>query len=164
MPHIGDRCHNAVRWWTHLSSCHVCGWLQVSLTKMLLAVSCLYLACSVPNITARVSPMVLPEAKLGGRYHNLYMVGTLLVHLSAAINSSLNFFFYVYMGSRFRRKLHDTFRCPRCCRPISNRLHCSQRQRVQGARISMVSFGIRGRRCVVHNHRSYGCQAPEAEV
>ena len=78
---------------------------EVALTRMLIAVSCLFIACTVPNIVVRVAPFFLPEFRLGGRHQNLLVVGALLVHVSPTVNSSLNFFFYFKMGSKFRKTL-----------------------------------------------------------
>ena len=85
---------------------------ELALTRMLIAVSCLFIACTLPNIFFRVSQAVVPEFRLGGRYQNLLIILALLVYVAPAINSSLNFFFYFQMGSRFRKTLTDL--C--CCR------------------------------------------------
>ena len=52
---------------------------------------------------------IVPEFQLGRRYQNLFMVGIMLSHLTPAINSSLNFFFYFKMGSKFRATVYAIF-------------------------------------------------------
>ena len=86
---------------------------EVALTRMLIAVSCLFIACTLPNILVRVAPFFLPEFRLGGRHQNLLVVGALWVHFSPTVNSSLNFFFYFKMGTRFRKTLASL-----CCRCV----------------------------------------------
>ena len=84
---------------------------EVAVTRMLIAVSCVFIACTVPNIVGRVAPFFLPEFRLGGRQQNLLLVSTTVLHASPAINSSVNFIFYYKMGSRYRMVLRGLL-CP----------------------------------------------------
>ena len=84
---------------------------EVAVTKMLIAVSCVFIVCSVPNILIKVTPFFLPGFTIGGKNQNLFLLGVSLSHFFPAINSSINFFFYFKMGSRFRVELKTLF-CP----------------------------------------------------
>ena len=84
---------------------------EVAVTRMLIAVSCVFIVCSVPNIVFKVTPFFLPGFTMGSKYQNLVFLGLCFVHYFPAINSSINFFFYFKMGSRFRIQLKGLF-CP----------------------------------------------------
>ncbi|XP_070194346.1 succinate receptor 1-like [Littorina saxatilis] len=78
---------------------------EMAVTKMLVAVSCVFILCSLPNILSRIISLFAPGMKLGGRNQNVHMVTVALLYLFNAINSSVNFIFYYKMGSSFRRIL-----------------------------------------------------------
>ncbi|XP_070194029.1 putative G-protein coupled receptor F59B2.13 [Littorina saxatilis] len=80
---------------------------EVALTTMLVALSCLFVACSLPNVIHRSAQLVDPDFKLGGRKQNLHVLGIGIVYVFSAINSSVNFFFYWKLGSRFRETLQS---------------------------------------------------------
>ncbi|XP_070194287.1 succinate receptor 1-like [Littorina saxatilis] len=80
---------------------------EVALTKMLVAVSCVFIVCTLPNVISRVTQLFVPDVKLGGRKQNIHMLGIGVVYLFNAINASINFFFYYKMGSRFREVLQS---------------------------------------------------------
>ena len=84
---------------------------EVAVTRMLIAVSCVFIVCSIPTILFKVTPFFLPGFTVGGKNQNLILLGLCLVHYFPAINSSINFFFYFKMGSRFRIELKRLL-CP----------------------------------------------------
>ena len=84
---------------------------EVAVTRMLIAVSCVFIVCSIPTILFKVTPFFLPGFAVGGKNHNLVLLGLCFIHYFPAINSSINFYFYVKMGSRFRKELKSLF-CP----------------------------------------------------
>ncbi|KAL8576550.1 hypothetical protein ACOMHN_003108 [Nucella lapillus] len=86
---------------------------EVAITKMLIAVSCLFVACTIPSIVAKLMPLVVPDFSLGGRFQNLFMACVGLLHVTPAVNCGLNFFFYFWLGSKFRVTLKLL-----CCGPI----------------------------------------------
>ena len=46
--------------------------------------------------------LFLPDMNLGGRQHNLFLVGLWMLDVFSILNSTFNFFVYYVMGSRFR--------------------------------------------------------------
>jgi hypothetical protein len=84
---------------------------EVALTRMLIVLSVLFMVCSLPSIIVRIVPFIVKDFQLGGRMQNIFMLMVSLLHLFPAINSSLNFFFYMYMGSKFRATFFSL-----CCR------------------------------------------------
>ena len=81
------------------------------MTKTLILVSCLFVICTLPNIAVRVVPFFVGDFRLGGRYQNAYMSVIVLLFVTPTINSCLNFFFYLHMGSRFRMALRELCCC-----------------------------------------------------
>ena len=84
---------------------------EVAVTRMLIAVSCVFIVCSIPNIMYRVTPFFLPGFSDGGRHQNLVFLGLCLLHFFPTVNSSVNFIFYFKMGTRYRMVLKSLF-CP----------------------------------------------------
>ncbi|KAK7112860.1 probable G-protein coupled receptor 139 [Littorina saxatilis] len=82
---------------------------EVALTKMLIAVSILFIVCTLPNVILRIAPLFVDEFRLGGRKQNLLLSGICVIYLANAINSALNFVFYYKMGSRFRMCVKSLF-------------------------------------------------------
>ncbi|KAL8623081.1 hypothetical protein ACOMHN_067013 [Nucella lapillus] len=82
---------------------------EIALTKMLVAVSILFIVCSIPNLAIRVVPRFAAELQIGRRNQNFVLLWIVVINISNAINSALNFFFYFKMGSRFRKTLTGMF-------------------------------------------------------
>ncbi|XP_076460134.1 uncharacterized protein LOC143293112 [Babylonia areolata] len=97
-------------WREKTSSC-VLSSREVALTRTLIAVSVLYLACSVPTIVAGTAVLVLPDFSLSGRYYNFGRLCLTMLELGSIINATFNFFVYWSMGSRFRDTLHQVTGC-----------------------------------------------------
>ena len=53
---------------------------------------------------------VLPDFLPSGRYANSFYMVVSLTHTLAATNSSVNFFFYCALGSKYRASLQSLFR------------------------------------------------------
>ncbi|KAL8589876.1 hypothetical protein ACOMHN_023963 [Nucella lapillus] len=90
---------------------------EVALTKMLVAVSILFLACVTPSLLFRCIALFIPGMKPGGRYHNLFLSCLWIVEIFTYINSCFNIFVYYSMGSRYR----DTVRLILCRRGNKDR-------------------------------------------
>lgn len=82
---------------------------EIALTKMLIAVSCLFIVCTIPNVVLRITPLVVGEFRLGGRNQNLLLSGICVVYMANATNSAMNFIFYYKMGSKYRMVLKSMF-------------------------------------------------------
>ena len=50
----------------------------------------------------RLALLILPEMKIGGDQHNLFLVVVRLLDVCSYLNSTFNFIVYYVMGSRFR--------------------------------------------------------------
>ncbi|KAL8589873.1 hypothetical protein ACOMHN_023960 [Nucella lapillus] len=90
---------------------------EVALTKMLVAVSILFLACVTPLLLFRAIALFIPGMRPGGRYHNLYLSLLWIMEIPTYVNSSFNIFVYYSMGSRYR----DTVRLILCRRGNKDR-------------------------------------------
>ena len=104
---------------------------EVAVTRMLIAVSCVFIVCSIPNNVMKLTPFFLPEFSKGIKNQNLLLLGHCLKHYIPAINSSINFFFYFKMGSRFRAVLKSM-----CC-PASRK--AKETMECQDTNASVVS-------------------------
>ena len=86
---------------------------QVSLTKALVLVSCLYILCSVPSVALTIARLVVPGNGFypWGRYSNMFFATHDVSYTLAAVNSSLNFFIYLWRSSRYRQTLSAWLAC-----------------------------------------------------
>ncbi|KAL8583086.1 hypothetical protein ACOMHN_008524 [Nucella lapillus] len=101
--------------WRQKTSSQVMDKRQVSLVKMLITVSCVYIACNAPKLSLSIVRFVVEEFSTSGRYRNLFVVTHRAGHALLMVNSSVNVLIYFRQSSRFRREL---------CRLCS----CCQRQ------------------------------------
>ena len=79
---------------------------QTALTKMLVVLCCIYVACSTPGcimaLVRRVNPKYAPD----GIYANFFMLSHAIGYrVFSATNSSVNFFVFCWMSTRFRQEL-----------------------------------------------------------
>lgn len=95
------KLRQAITWRTKTSSSRVSG-RELALTQTLVCTSILFLVCVFPNLLFRLVSFTVPDLNLGGRYHNLFLTMTSLVVTLNYLYSSLNFFIYYNMGSRFK--------------------------------------------------------------
>ena len=86
---------------------------EEALTKMLVATSVVFVLCLSPMLLVQITMFLVPELKYGGRYHNLMSVLWSVISVFRCFNSSLNFFVYCKMGSRFRQTLRQLLPCKR---------------------------------------------------
>ncbi|XP_076442730.1 galanin receptor 2a-like [Babylonia areolata] len=84
---------------------------MVVLTRMLIATSVLFIVCTFPTLVFQVTIFLVPELMNAGRYRNLRDVFWNVIMMFRCVNSSLNFFVYYYMGSRFRQTLKQLLSC-----------------------------------------------------
>ena len=76
---------------------------ELALTKMLIGISVLFIVCVFPNALFRFVWLFMPEMNIGRRYHNFFMSGLWILEAITYVNSSLNFFVYYTIGSRYRQ-------------------------------------------------------------
>ncbi|XP_076440957.1 uncharacterized protein LOC143280210 [Babylonia areolata] len=109
--------HLTVAWRKETAQQSVTDSREVALTKMLVAISCLYAICITPKSLMPLVELCMPEIQPEGRYSNLFYMINTFVHLLSVVNSTVNFLFYWCLGSRFRATLHTL--C--LCRPSERR-------------------------------------------
>ncbi|KAK7505614.1 hypothetical protein BaRGS_00002885 [Batillaria attramentaria] len=84
---------------------------ELALTKMLIATSLLLIVCMTPTLLVQLATFMVPDLNKLGRYHNLMIILWAGVTFFRVLNSSLNFFVYYYMGSKFRETLKQVVTC-----------------------------------------------------
>ncbi|KAL8568174.1 hypothetical protein ACOMHN_027697 [Nucella lapillus] len=84
---------------------------QVKLVKMPVVVSCIYIVTAAPNVALGLARSLVPEFRHTRRYANIFLASHLMYLILAMANSSINFFVYVTMSSRFRTHLVAMLRC-----------------------------------------------------
>ena len=84
---------------------------EVALTRTLMATSVLFVLCLTPTLLVQLASFVWKEIRPNGRYHNLFTTLWTLALICKVLNSSMNFFVYYAMGSRFRDTLHELLEC-----------------------------------------------------
>ena len=87
---------------------------EAALTKMLVATSILFIVCLVPILMVQIATFLVKDLNYDGRYHNLTSVLWQCINTFRCLNSSLNFFIYFRMGSKFRETLRELVSLP-CC-------------------------------------------------
>ncbi|KAL8589823.1 hypothetical protein ACOMHN_020826 [Nucella lapillus] len=86
---------------------------MVAITRMLVATSVLFVTCTSPILIVQMAIFYVHKLESGGRYHNLRTLLWNVIDLLRCVNSSLNFFVYYRMGSRFRLTLKQLLPCGR---------------------------------------------------
>ncbi|XP_076471185.1 uncharacterized protein LOC143301065 [Babylonia areolata] len=74
---------------------------QMTLVRMLIAVSCVYIACNTPKLSLAIVRFLVREFSTSGRYRNLFFVTHRAGHVLLMINSSVNVFIYHRQSSRW---------------------------------------------------------------
>ncbi|XP_025097634.1 uncharacterized protein LOC112565948 [Pomacea canaliculata] len=87
---------------------------QVALTQMLVLVSCVYITCKLPWIAVTFTSILDPEFSDTGSNYNIYKVSQLAAQMCSHANSSVHFFIYIFMSSRFRSQLRELL----CATPV----------------------------------------------
>lgn len=99
---------------------------QAVLMRMLVAVSSLYILCTAPNILLAMARFTVKEFRADGLYGNLFFATHMIGVVIVMLNSSINFFVYLIMSSRFRQELNTCFLCTRSSASIQNELLASK--------------------------------------
>ena len=82
----------------------------MSLVKMLVVVSLMYIISSAPNIALGLSRLLVPDFLPSRRYANIFLASHLMYLVLAEVNSSVNFFVYLARSTRYRRELRSLLR------------------------------------------------------
>ncbi|KAL8593811.1 hypothetical protein ACOMHN_064008 [Nucella lapillus] len=92
--------------WRQKTSTNVIDKRQMSLVKMLITVSCVYIVCSVPKLSLAVGRFLVGDFSTVGKYHKLYFIAHYSCLAILMVNSSVNFFIYYKQSTRFRKELY----------------------------------------------------------
>lgn len=84
---------------------------EITLTKMLIGTSVLFIACLTPACVRWIIKIIVPEFTSGGKYHNAFLSIVNLAELCLVINCTFNVFIYYSLGSRFRETVKEMFPC-----------------------------------------------------
>jgi len=82
---------------------------DVTLTRMLIGTSVLFVTCTAPPLLIRGILAFQPELSPSGKYYNTYYLLVNVQQLCVYINSSVNFFVYYVFGSKFRHSVQSMF-------------------------------------------------------
>ena len=82
---------------------------DVTLTRMLIGTSVVFVTCTAPHLVIRGILTFEPELSPSGKYYNTYCLLVNVQQLCVYINSSVNFFVYYVFGSKFRHSVQSMF-------------------------------------------------------
>ncbi|XP_076440982.1 uncharacterized protein LOC143280234 [Babylonia areolata] len=133
--------HLTVAWRKETAQQSVTDSREVALTKMLVAISILYVVCTTPKSIMPLIELSVPEVKPEGRYANIFHIMNSFVHVLSVINSSVNFIFYWALGSRYRATLHALCSC-RCVQITARSAEDLQQQLMSHFSEACRDFGL----------------------
>ena len=82
---------------------------DVSLTRMLIATSCVFLVCLTPLLLLHIIMPFVPELNMNGKYNNTYYLFITTQQMCVYINYSVNFFVYYLFVTKFRQTVRGMF-------------------------------------------------------
>ncbi|KAL8615595.1 hypothetical protein ACOMHN_026585 [Nucella lapillus] len=96
--------------WRQKTSSNVIDKRQITLVKMLIAVSCVYISCNAPKLSLSSVRFLLHEYSINGKYRNAFFLTHHIGHCFLMVNSSVNIFIYCKQSSRFWNELQGMFK------------------------------------------------------
>ncbi|KAL8597027.1 hypothetical protein ACOMHN_050125 [Nucella lapillus] len=84
---------------------------EVTVTRMLVTVCCVYVTCMTPTVTRSFVIFVEPAFLSTGYLCNIFKISMDLSHLLEVLNTSSNFLIYIKQSSRYRSTLSKLFHC-----------------------------------------------------
>lgn len=90
---------------------------HIALTSMLLILSCINIVTMTPFVAREIVRLIIQEFSSVGRFYDLFMAVSAVVHVFPRINSSVHFFVYYFRSSRYRQVLFGSTRNVRHGRP-----------------------------------------------
>ncbi|KAL8597026.1 hypothetical protein ACOMHN_050124 [Nucella lapillus] len=84
---------------------------EVTVTRMLVTVCCVYVTCMTPTVTRAFVVFVVPEFLSTGYLCNIFKISIALSHLMEFLNTCCNFVIYIQQSSRYRSTLRRLFLC-----------------------------------------------------
>ena len=97
------RLTQIVRWRSQMSSS--LSNKEIGVTKMLIALSIEFFVLSIPVIVLRVFPVFEPRLRAGGEFANSFHLLLGFAECFGTTSSSINFFVYIFTGTKFRETL-----------------------------------------------------------
>lgn len=80
---------------------------EVTVTRMLIGTSLLFIVCLSPNFVVQVTSLVIPDLSLTGKYYNTKVVTWVLTSFLRVVNCSVNTCVYYVLSSKFRQVLRE---------------------------------------------------------
>ncbi|KAL8588561.1 hypothetical protein ACOMHN_059515 [Nucella lapillus] len=80
-----------------------------ALTSMLIAVSSVFIACVSPRVIRSLCRYFIPELQAWGKLCSVMLLTESIINVPLTLNSTVNFFVYFSLGSRFRQTLRQMF-------------------------------------------------------
>ncbi|KAL8582859.1 hypothetical protein ACOMHN_042691 [Nucella lapillus] len=84
---------------------------EVTVTRMLVAVCCVYVTCMTPTVTRTFAVFVVPDFLTSGYMCNIFRISIALSHLLEVLNTCSNFFIYMKQSSRYQSTLRRMLLC-----------------------------------------------------
>lgn len=85
---------------------------EVTVTRMLIGTSVLFIVCLTPNLVFQITCFIVSEL-MEDRYRSLNFILWSFISFLRVVNCSVNFCVYCMLGSNFRRILYEM--CGHCC-------------------------------------------------
>ncbi|XP_025113479.1 FMRFamide receptor-like [Pomacea canaliculata] len=109
----GVKLRQTMNFRLHTSSSHAGIGKETAVTKMLIVLSVEFLILSLPSVVLRMVPLFETELSVGGRLSRSFHVLFNVAEAASVLNSSINFFVYYFVGSKFRESVRARCRCLR---------------------------------------------------
>lgn len=100
------------QWRQHSTTTSQAGGLSVRdqrVTKMVVMISILFIACFVPVCILFIAMSIVPELAVDGKYRNTIIMFIGLGFILESTNSSVNIFMYYHMSSKYRTVFRQVF-------------------------------------------------------
>ncbi|PVD19238.1 hypothetical protein C0Q70_19724 [Pomacea canaliculata] len=101
------KLNHAMKWRNRCSSSSKLSREEIGLTRMLVVISGIYIACVSPRVLTSLTRLLVPDYRPWTRLCNLVVVMETFVNALVAINSVINFFVYISLGSKFKQTLRS---------------------------------------------------------
>ena len=98
---------------------------ETRVTQMLLFLCVTYVVCVFPDVAGAFTAYFVPEFMLYRKHHNLFIVCFDVFFLLSCLNSTVNFFAYLALSTRFRATLKLMVPC--CGRRFAVGRRCDQK-------------------------------------
>nr|KAG5688418.1 hypothetical protein BaRGS_001200 [Batillaria attramentaria] len=111
---------------------------EAKITKMLLLLSVIYIICILPDACGALINYFIPDFFLYRKYHNIFVIVYETIFAGSCLNSSANFFAYLWLSSKFRTTL---LQVAPCFKILFSTSCCSGESRRQSSEGSSAAAG-----------------------